>query len=157
MKESNHLNPVKLVDENHSLRRKNHVAYAAVIGLTALSALFGHDAMKTRSALDKARQESKDMASHAAYFQKDAAELSLQNIELKEYASDAQMLAESMKFYPDMPDFVESLPEVEQEKAEQLLEEENKKGYAEHDKALKTLGVDENLLLRLQKGPKIYE
>ena len=94
----------ELVDENHSLRAKNRIAYTGLVLLTAFSTLVGWDAIKSRTNLNKAQQENKNLSEEVASFRKDATDLAFQNVDLKRYANDAQMLANSMVFYPSEPD-----------------------------------------------------
>ena len=147
----------ELKQENRSLRKRNRLAYVGLIGLTALSMLVGNYAYRTTSRLNKANQENESLRENISFFQADAIKLSKQNCNLKRYAEDAQILADSMQFYPDMPDSITSLPEEEQEKAGKEFEAINQKKQNEHNKALKTLGVDTNLLFRVQKGPHLVD
>ena len=145
----------ELVDENHSLRTKNRAAYAVAIASAALTLVIGGYAHKTNSSLNKANQENKDLRESIEFYQKDTINLSEKVMNLSDYANDAETLANSMQFYPDMPDSVGSLDEKDQEKAEKEFEKINQEKQAEHDKLLKTLAVDRDLLFRVQQGPQI--
>ena len=140
------------------VRFRRAVKKTAIVALTTLAALFAgikigqnQEKKNTQQVLINKNEAEK----RADYFQKDAADLALQNIELRRFAEDAQMLGESMKFYPTNPDGISALPEEEQEKASKKLLEEDKAGLAKHNEAIATLGIDTNLLFRVQSGPKL--
>lgn len=140
------------------VRFRRAVKKTAIVTLATLGALFAgikigqnQEKKNTQQVLINKNEAEK----RADYFQKDAADLALQNIELRRFAEDAQMLGESMKFYPTEPDSLSDLHEKEQEKAAKELLEKDAKELVKHNKAIATLGIDTNLLFRIQNGPKL--
>ncbi len=142
----------ELMTENRSLRIKNRIAYAGIIGLSAFLTLVGHHTAKTNSQLTDIENENSTLKAEVSHLQTSTSELVQKNQVLSNYATDAQKLTNSMQFYPDMPDFINSLPENEQGKALKELEIKNQKMQYEHNKTLENLGIDIDLLRSVQRG-----
>lgn len=131
-----------LEQENRSLRRQRNTAYTGLIGLAALSICSIASCRQKEAALFASQQEKADMKATAEYFQKDAADLSLENQRLKGYEDFTHSIN---VFYPDVLD--EAIPEEEK-----LQENENLQNQKKWFDACDTLGIDYETLMRLKQG-----
>jgi hypothetical protein len=117
-------------------------------GLTTGFALGIHQDKKMRdSALETAKQT---ISSQKKFIHT----LAKENAAYKTYSTVAERMANSMKFYPTLTDGISALPEAEQEEAFRQAEIEDSKEKKKIDDAIKTLGIDQNDLIFLQKGLK---
>ena len=131
----------KLIDENISLNRKNHLLWAGLIGLSAVSALSIHFCHKNAKALETTRSENSALKQMVAHFQKDAADLFDKNQGLKPYKDFVDTIE---PFYPDM---VNGKTEAE----EKEIEKQNLEGQKKWDDACRTMGINPVELMHLKE------
>ena len=117
-------------------------------GLTTGFALGVHQEKKTAN---KALEAAKQSITNQKRF---IHTLPKENAAYKTYSTVAERMANSMKFYPTLTDGISALPEAEQEEAFRQAEIEDAKEKKKIDDAIKTLGIDQNDLIFLQKGLK---
>ena len=148
----------KLVDENISLNRKNHLLWVGLIGLSVLSALSVSSCRKNASDLDKANQQNKIMAGDIAHYQQEVRDLAIENFGLKTYANDAEDFVSAIHpLYPTERDGLTSLESgASMIQADSSAEKEDAKVKNEYEKACEVFGFNEKerqaQLLRLQQG-----
>ena len=139
----------ELVDESISLNRKNHLLWASLIGLSALSAFSISSCSKNANALNQERSKNTALHATVSHFQSDAARLAFENQELKNYAEDAQSFALGLRPWLDENDSGCEDPNCA---ACKKMEKENEKKLDEFSKAMDTLNIDKKILFRLQEG-----
>ncbi|MGN0919428.1 MAG: hypothetical protein ACI4OR_01530 [Alphaproteobacteria bacterium] len=139
----------ELVDENVSLNRKNRFLWMGLIGLSALSALSIGSCHKTAKELNQSRLENRKLKEDVSYYQQDASKLVFENHRLKNYAEEAHGFALGIRPWLDENDFGCEDPNCP---ACKKMEKENEKKLKEFSKAVDTIGIDSNVLNRLQKG-----
>ena len=130
-----------LEKKNCSLRRQRNTACAGLVGLAALSICSIASCRQKEIALSDARREKANMKAVAEYFQKDAADLALENQRLKEYENFVYSID---SFHPDMPD-------CRTKEEEQEAEKQNAQKRTEWDDACKKLGINPVQLSRLKE------
>ena len=131
----------KLVDENISLNRKNHLLWAGLIGLSAVSALSISSCRSNAKALDATRSENVALTQSVTHFQKDALDLSDKNQNLKSYKDFVDSI---VPFYPDMVDGRTKAEEKE-------IEKRNIAAQKKYNDACKTLEINPAELMRLKE------
>ena len=139
----------ELVDENVSLNLKNRLLWATLVGLSAFSVLSVSSCSSNAKALNQSCRENQDLKERIACFQKDAADLALENQGLKSYAEDAQSFALGIRPWLDENDSGCEDPNCA---ACKKMEQENNEKLKTFSKAMDILGIDEKILSRLQEG-----
>ena len=139
----------ELVDENISLKLKNRLLWAGLVGLSAFSVLSVGSCSSNAKALNQSHLENAGLKERIVYFQKDAAGLASENQKLKAYAEDAQSFALGIRPWLDENDSGCEDPNCANCKK---MEKENNQKLESFSKAMDTIGIDEKTLSRLQEG-----
>ncbi len=148
----NHVETVDgLVDENISLKGKNRLLWAGLIGLSALSALSIGSCYENAKNLENMKAENNALVQKNILL-KEKADIFEMGVALKDFEStnNNSELQHYKRFidsiepcYPDMPD---GRSEVEEAK----MEKQNEKNQQQWGDACKVLGIDPKELLRLK-------
>ena len=125
------------------------VRNAIIAGVAIFGALSFDAYRKAASELGKTRQENEALQADISRFQKDAANLALENMDLKNYAEDAQAFALSIRPWLDENDSGCEDPNCEKCRK---MEKENDKKLDDFSEAMDTIGINYDALSRLQDG-----
>jgi len=133
--------------KNKIFRVKNCALVASLVGLASFGALSFSSYRKSASELDKMHKDNQSLKAKTDRLQANVVGLTLENRRLKQYANDAEIFANSLREpMPDMVDVCKTLDE------EAEMEKQNMQQKKAYEDACRTLGIDYEQLIRLQKG-----
>ena len=130
-----------------------YVRNALIVGLAVFGGISLSEACKNSKQLGQTRLENSDLKSNVAHLQQDAADLAIENSELKHYANEAGTFINSIHPpYPTEPDGLTALDdEKEAERRGAEIAKKDAEELKKWDDACKVLGIDQTTLFHLQQ------
>ena len=125
---------------------------ALIMALIATNAVAVRSCSRNASALEETKEENTKLAENATFYQKEAAEFSLKNVEYRHHLNEAEGFITSIHpFYPTNMDSLSALDEKEAMKREEEIRKLDAKEEKKWEDACEVLGIIPQELYRIQQ------